>query len=483
MPTATKRQIRAGQPPVIGITTKTARITVALWRRSPERFFDHVLGAVCYPKQAAILQAVARHSRVAVCGANGTGKDWAAGRLLLWWLQTRRPAKVVVIGPTERQAHDVVFSEAQTAFRQARVPLGGVMAQTARYQIYEETFAVGFATDNPLNIQGYHSPNLLVIITEAHNVAQSHVDAIKRLNPACLLLTGNALATSGEFHAAFYEARDAWHTVHIAAQDVPGVADDAPEIPGLITRQRVAEAAAEWGIESPLYVASILGQFPDNLEDALVALRDALAAVNRPVDPPGKNEGAVLACDVARFGEDKTVVYRRHGRDCRLVWKVQGRDTQAVAGQLIRLAAADPAVKTIVVDDTGVGGGVTDRLREERIPNMYIVAFNGGSAARNPSRYYNAVTEAWLNLAAAYKAGTINTDDNRALVAQLTSRRYSVRGDGRLQLEPKADYKKRGGGSPDDADALAMAWYNQSGGASVSDLLATGNARDVSYRK
>ena len=71
------------------------------------------------------------------------------------------------------------------------------MYRTARWEFDDRHYAVGFATDNEYNIQGFHSPNLLVILTEAHNIEQSHIDAVKRLNPARMLLTGNAFASSG----------------------------------------------------------------------------------------------------------------------------------------------------------------------------------------------------------------------------------------------------------------------------------------------
>jgi hypothetical protein len=70
----------------------------------------------------------------------------------------------------------------------------------------------------------------------------------------------------------------------------------------------------------------------------------------------------------------------------------------------------------------------------------------------------NAVTEAWLELAQAFKDGVIDIDNNPALIAQLSSRRFLVQGDRRLKLESKDDYKKRTRRSPDDADALAMAY-------------------------
>ena len=61
-----------------------------------------------------------------------------------------------------------------------------------RYDIDEQTFAVGFTTNSPHKILGYHSPHLLAVVTEAHAVPPDYINAVKRLNPSLLLLTGNS---------------------------------------------------------------------------------------------------------------------------------------------------------------------------------------------------------------------------------------------------------------------------------------------------
>jgi hypothetical protein len=341
------------------------------------------------------------------------------------------------------------------------------MYRTARWELDDRHYAVGFATDNEYNIQGFHSPNLLIVLTEAHNIEQSHIEACKRLNPARMLLTGNAFASSGEFYDAFHGGADLYHTIEIAASDTPNIQQGREVIPGMVTAQQIEERRTEWGEDSALYIASVLGRFPDNLEDAIVPRSLLMDAVERQLEPVGE---ATLACDVARFGADKTVVYRRQGNVCRLVWKSQGRDTQEVAGRLKMMAEDDPDVTCIVVDDTGVGGGVTDRLNEENVAGgrVRIVAFNGGEKARRSDRYVNAIAEAWLELGQAFRDGTIDIDDNPSVIAQLSARRYTVQGDRRIKLESKDDFKKRStGGSPDDADALAMCWAATGPGVGV----------------
>ena len=447
-----------------GLTTAEKVLLVRAMVDSPLLFLQRVLGCQVYDRQVEMLDLVCDHSRVAVVGANTTGKDFVAGRLLLWWVATHSPSVALVIGPTHRQVNFVVWREARSAYHSSLLPVGGTMYQTPRWELDDEQYALGFATSDPYNLQGFHSPHLFVLLTEAHNISQEHMEAVYRLNPEKILMTGNPLASSGEFYDAFHGASHRWRTLSLSALDaIRGQERLGVSIPGLVTQADADERKAMWGEESALYVASVLGRFPDNLVDAVVPRSKLMDAVARVLEP-APDARATLSCDVARFGDDATVVYRRHGHQCRLVWEGYGRNTQEVAGQLKAMAETDPLVDSIIVDDVGVGGGVTDRLREEqpRKGQVRIVAFNGGAKAIREDMYVNAIAEAWLELARAFQDGIVDIDKlpekHGKLVGQLSSRRKIIQGDRRLKLEPKEDYKKRVGHSPDHADALAMCY-------------------------
>ena len=449
------------------VAKTNAEIIIGEAQQDPSFFLRFVLGCDPYEKQLQIIEAVRDHRRVAVVGCNGSGKDWMSGRIMLWWQSVYYPAITVVVGPTHRQVSEIVWKEARSAFRESRFPLGGYMKQTARWETDDRHYAIGLSTDNDMNLQGFHSPNLLVIVTEAHNVDQDHIEAVKRLNPSRMLLTGNAFASGGEFFEAFHGGSELYKGIEISAYDTPNIITGEDIIPGVVNAQQVAERKQEWGEDSAMYIASVLGRFPDNLDDAIVPRARLVDAVDRELEPVGP---AILACDVARCGAGGTVVYRRPGPVCRLVWRTQGRDTQEVAGRLKIMAEDDPEVDTIIVDDTGLGGGVTDRLNEEQPRNgeVRIVAFNGGEKATRSDRYVNRMAEAWMELGEAFREGNIDIDDNPSVISQLSSRRFTIQGDRRIKLESKEEYKKRStGGSPDDADALAMSYGWQGPGLGV----------------
>ncbi len=421
----------------------------------PEYFLRDILGARPYPKQIEMMLAIRDHRRVSVVGCNSSGKDWTAGRAVLWWLCSRSPAKVIVTGPTTRQVADIVWNEIRAAFRNTRYPIGGRLYDSPRWQFSEDHFAVGFSTDNPYNLQGYHSPNLLVVVTEAHAVKSSDINGLRRLNPSCMLMTGNPFATAGEFYDSHHAQRELYATIQISAFDTPNILEGHEVIPGMVTVQDIEDRKDEWGEDSPLYVAGVLGEFPDSLDDTIVPLWAATGAVKRQSEVQGD---VTLACDVARFGRDKTVVFRREGAVARIVWRVQGRDTMKIAGWLQNYVN-DNDVATLVIDDTGVGGGVTDRLREVGTGNTRLVAFNGGEKAKDSDRYVNATSEAWMGMRDWFLEEDADIEQDPALIGQLTTRGFSYQSDRRIIIESKSKMLK----SPDEADALAMT-FAPSGG-------------------
>ena len=126
----------------------------------------------------------------------------------------------------------------------------------------------------------------------------------------------------------------------------------------------------------------------------------------------------------------------------------------------------------IKIDDTGVGGGVTDRLREvvseERLPYT-IIPVNNGSAATD-DYYANLGSQIWgevrdlleenfSNMMQGEKKAVIELPYDDEMIKQLSNRRKKITSSGKIQLERKEEMKKRGVGSPDIADSITLALY------------------------
>ena len=175
------------------------------------------------------------------------------------------------------------------------------------------------------------------------------------------------------------------------------------------------------------------------------------AARNRVME---RSTGArIMGVDVARFGDDRSVILVRTDR-LEYVRVFKGVDTQ----QLAALVAEEAKIfkpQATFVDGAGVGGGVVDRLRMLRYAVFEVQA---GSRSGNPERYLNKRAEMWGNMRDWLKdRGSIPDGDHVSeLCDDLVSPQYSYDNAGRICLERKEDMKKRGLPSPDIGDALAL---------------------------
>ncbi len=441
-----------------------AAVPLAQYRDDPAAFVAHALpnAGKPYPKQLEMLNLAANKRKISIVGCNGSGKDWTLARIILWWLETRPQAVVVVLAPTKRQMVEILWRQLAVAVANASVPLSGKLTRD-RYEISPDRFAIAFATDQPERIQGFHSPELLLIVDEAHAVKQSHLDAARRLNAAKTIMAGNALPMPGDFFDSHHSKRHLYATLRISASDTPNLIEGAEPVPGLISPEDIKDKADSWGEDHPLFRSAVYAEFPDALDDSLVgrqAVEDAMAddapsGEGAPSESDDEKEPVYIGVDVARFGEDKSVLIARRGQRVIAV-KPLGRDmdTMRVAGEAA-LMAADLNAQAIFVDENGVGGGVCDRLKEIGAP-VYGVQF--GRRAPHPTRFANLRSEIFWELRRLMKDRLIALPSDETLAAQLLSLRYDVSSSGQVKLESKRETRKRGIPSPDRADALALAF-------------------------
>lgn len=165
-------------------------------------------------------------------------------------------------------------------------------------------------------------------------------------------------------------------------------------------------------------------------------------------------EGAisVMGVDVARFGDDDTVITHRQGLCCHPQIKLHGLSTMEVASAV---AAHYWKIKpdAIIVDAGAMGAGVIDRLRQMGMPNVFEINF-GGSAI-DGDRYANLRAEIYFKTLEWLKAGGAIPNDTD-LKSELTVTEYKYTSAGKIILQPKEHIKELTGRSPDRADSLAL---------------------------
>lgn len=448
-------------------------------RNDPVWFCRRVLGFEPWSKQAEILEAVRDHDRVAVRSANAVGKTSIAGRAVLWWLGGGPGSIALTTAPTDRQVRRLLWKEIRQGYHASGGFFDGELFDT-RLRLGDGWEALGLSTDDAESFSGWHDERVLVVVDEASGVGEEIFEAVEGVlagGHAKLLLISNPTRTSGQFFDAFHRERALWRTIQVSAFDTPAFTGEqvpATVLRRLVTREWVEEKRSKWGEGSPLWSVRVLGEFPAQSDDAVCSLGAVEAAQARSVEP---GFPTVVACDVARFGSDETVIVERRGSRVRVVDAYVGRPLMETVGRILRAARrlvdADAGVRpVIVVDDVGVGGGVTDRLRE--VGEFQVVAFNAGGTARQRGDYPNRRSEAWFTL--AEQLPEVDLDADEQLAADLVSARYSIDSRGRRVVESKAETKRRLGRSPDRADAVLMAFAAVAGGVAVGRLGTAGMA-------
>jgi hypothetical protein len=322
-------------------------------------------------------------------------------------------------------------------------------------------FALGLSTNEVNRFQGFHSPYLLVILDEALGIDLMFWEAIEGLHPYRILAIGNPLTPEGEFFKCFSSAL--WHKITITAQECVNWQTQHGRIPGLVTQKWIDERKQEWGVKSPLYQSRVLAEFPQEGTDTLIHLNWVDKSREIVIDDDLEDEAIkVVGTDVARYGDAKTVLGYRKGHTLMEMEIKEKIPTTMTAGMIKRWYESKSA-DALVVDDDGVGGGVTDSLVEQRIG---VLAFHGGynQKAIDDNHFFNLRSQFYWIVAKKFEKGlyslkNIPQDIFDKLKSQLCSIRYIIDSRGRIKIESKDDMKARGVVSPDVADCFMMLEY------------------------
>lgn len=438
-------------------------------RQDPVWFVENILGNSPWQKQKEILEAVRDHKEVAVASCHAAGKSWISARAVLWFLYCYQLSRVVTTAPTFPQVKDIIWQEIKQAHASAKKPLGGKPLDV-RLELRPNWFATGRSTDDANRFQGAHSArgHVLVVADEAAGIKPEiwiGIDGITTSENSHILAIGNPTESSGDFFEMF--KRPGICKIHISAFDTPNFTafgitlDDIRSgewkakitgplpAPWLVEPRWVRERWEKWGEDSILWISRVLGRFPENSTDSLIPLSWIERAQKMSI-PPG--EPNVLACDVARFGSDDTVIGQRRGAVARILKVTRQEDTMTTTGRIIQALQETGAIEARI-DAVGLGAGVFDRLHEQGKPAIEMQA---GQAPKNSERFLNARAEWYWGLRERLEAADIDLDPDEDLTFQLSNIKYKPNSRGQIVIESKEDMKKRGLKSPDKADTIMM---------------------------
>ena len=426
-----------------------------------------------WSKQREIVEAVFTKKRVAVKSGTGVGKTYAAALVALVFLYVFKGV-VITTGKSWRQIREQLWGEIHRIWNHSNrhlrttkdMVLGGILNQTD-LRVAEKWYMIGFSTDEPDRLRGFHAKNTLLIIDEACGVKKELFEASEAIltsKESHVLLIGNPTDPTGEF-AKCFEPDSGYHQISISCFDSPNVRHRKHIYPELTSHEWVEAKKKSWGEGSPMYKACVEAEFPEEREDTLIPFRFIQEALDR--DLPDKSPILTFSVDVARYGDDRTIMgMRRANGKFRIIEETQGKPTTDTSGRIIfnykefTEGMENPLIP-INVDDIGVGGGVTDMLVEQEVPCNGV---NVGEAPEpypedeeDTSKYLNKRSQYFWKLRVAFMNGEVDIDDEE-LAKDLSRLRYEYTSKGKLQIIDKKKFKTEYGYSPDKADAMMLAW-------------------------
>lgn len=446
------------------------------YRNDPDRFARDILGITLWKKQQDIAQSVLINRFTTVEAGHSVGKTVDSAVLGLWWLSTRNPATLLTSAPTHHQTNNLLWRNMRQYKDNARAQLPGIILQTPRWEITPNRFGIGLsprkATDiDVATLQGYHSPNLLVILDEAGGLTLPLWNAAMSLVTGefnRFLAIGNPVARSGPFFDSTQQS--SFHSIRISCLDHPNVLTDTEVVPGAVSRQWVEERINDWCHPTnnpnersfqwkgkwydplPVFEARVLGRPPVEAEDQLIPFQWATNA-QRPLAESYSGE-RVLGLDIARHGAAASAMVYRVGDHVLWVKKQRGNDITTTADWLLAEIKENEA-DVAYADEGGLGGGVVDICLREGAP---IQAVNVQRAAMQRTRFANLYHEMWWTVHEKLRTGEMTLPYDDDLIADLTSINYTHDHLGRIIVEDKQQRVKRLGRSPDAGDALAMSY-------------------------
>lgn len=501
-----------------------------IWQRSHKDWNYHaetVLGVNLDPDQKRVLSAIQHEPRVSVRSGNARGKDFVAAVAQVCHLSLNEPAEIINTGPTHKQVVKIMMAEVSNIYNNANINLGGRVLKE-EIQFYDKKgklltkhflFCLTANEYDPDAWKGFHSPHLMIVVTEASYLKDSIMDNIETMlqEGSKLVLIFNPTQMTGEAARSIKDpdykkfqlnCLDA-ENVKAKEEIYPGqvqyewivkrIKDHCEEIQEEDYKKDVYDFKWEGKYYRPdnIFLVTVMGEFPRESEESLIRYSWVKAAQQRwqewhdkgcPLgNGDGKKEDEIqrkvkLGVDVAGMGRDKTVLAPRLITDdvnaILYFKKYINQDPMTVTGKVIEEMDTNQYANNgnsnniaAYVDTIGIGAGVHPRLIEQgrtsygvNVAEAEIIKYL--SDLTNQRRFLNlraylhwAVRDALDPSLIDKGGGNLMLPPSETLLQDLTEPRWDTNSAGKIFIEPKDDIKKRLKRSPDEGDAVTFTYY------------------------
>ena len=407
----------------------------------------------------------------ATASGHGVGKTTLVSWIILWFMSTRPDPAIVATANTQGQLNQTTWTELSRWHRRAINADWFAWTATSFYlKTRPETWranAVPWSKERSEGFQGKHARHMLLIFDEASAIDDSVWEAAEGVlttSGAIWLAFGNPTRNTGRFRECWRRFRHRWNTRQVDSRTAKKA-----------EKGQLQKWVDDYGEDSDFVRVRVRGEFPRSASTQLIAgelveeaqrefkrrfgdqVRKALVAGPGGVASMKLDENPIapriMSVDVARFGDDQTVIGLRQGKTFVVLAKYRNLDGPQVAYRVAEWINGEQP-DAVFLDAVGYGASAYDTLVEL---GYDIEAVNAGNKALEERKFHNRRAEMWWRMKEWLLDGGAVPDDDKELFDDLTTPEYgySDRGE-RVQLETKDDMRARGMPSPDTGDCLAM---------------------------
>ncbi len=439
-------------------TFRQATDRIRLWREKPQVFVREVFGATPDAWQDDILAVFPHQPRIAMKACKGPGKTCLLAWLCWNFLLTRPHPKIAATAVSGDNLKDNLWAEMATWL--AKSPL---LQETFKWgaeriiaKQHPETWWMSARSwsrsANPEQqgntLAGLHAPYVMIVLDESGGIPDAVMANAEGIGSSAtewhIVQAGNPTHLEGPLYRACTSERDLWHVVEITSDP------DNPKRTPRVSAQWAREQIQKYGRDNPWVLVNVFGQFPPSSLNALIGPDEVNAALGKHLHLYQYGfEAKVLGVDVARFGDDRSVIFPRQGLASFTPIIMRNVEDEFGAGTVARKWAEWPA-DACFIDGTGGWSSGWRQVLKTLGRTPFEVQFAG--KASDP-KYFNKRAEIWFEMCQWVKDGGA-LPNVPEIVAELTVPTYTFKGD-KMIVEEKDQIKVRLGRSPDLADALA----------------------------
>lgn len=383
---------------------------------------------------------------IAIASGHGAAKTAFWAWLARWFMSCRPHPQVVCTANTESQLLSKTWRELAKWHKLSSNRDWFEWTATSYYlKAHPETWkahAIPWSENNTEAFAGTHEESVLVVFDEASKIADTIwevTDGIFTTKKNIWVVLGNGTRNTGRFYECFHKNRKYWKTWQIDSRTCK--AANRPYL------ERLVESYG--GEESDQAKVRVRGLFPKAATRQLISTEAVEKAMKFEAEG-FEYLPLIMGVDIARFGENSSTICMRRGRKVMEIEVLPKQDLMQTAHHVAEAIKRErPAM--VFMDESGIGAGVVDRLRQL---NFSVTGVNGGNQSLNP-RFLNKRAEMWWEMK-EFIEGACELPPDHKLREELTCVEYDFTDKGRIRLDRKSDISDQYGFSPDRADALAL---------------------------